>query len=84
MCRLEKVKLCCVYSKVKIVGTILCVVGALMMSLMSSTESAKESKSSESTPPGDMSFDKHKINGCLYLIAAVFVLSSNVVLQVMF
>ncbi|KAL9350476.1 hypothetical protein Peur_057731 [Populus x canadensis] len=79
--RLEKVKLCCVYSKVKIVGTILCVVGALMMSLMSSTESAKESKSSESTPPGDLSFDKHKINGCLYLIAAVFVLSSNVVLQ---
>ncbi|KAG6782364.1 hypothetical protein POTOM_011763 [Populus tomentosa] len=79
--RLEKVKLCCVYSKVKIVGTILCVVGALMMSLMSSTESARGSKSSESTPPGDMSFDKQKINGCLYLIAAVFVLSSNVVLQ---
>ncbi|KAG5248853.1 WAT1-related protein [Salix suchowensis] len=79
--RLEKVKLSCVYSKVKIVGTILCVVGALVMSLMSSTESAKESKSSKSIPPGDIGFDTNRIIGCLYLISAVFVLSINVVLQ---
>ncbi|CAK7356369.1 unnamed protein product [Dovyalis caffra] len=52
--RLEKVKLSCVYSKVKIVGTLLCVVGAIIMSLMSSTESAKESKFSSTTPAADM------------------------------
>ncbi|KAG6792150.1 hypothetical protein POTOM_001293 [Populus tomentosa] len=76
--RLERVKLSCIYSKVKIGGTLLCVVGALIMSLMSSTGTAK--KLSSNPPPADM-FDVHKIIGCLYLMAAVFVLSSNVVLQ---
>ncbi|KAF9689888.1 hypothetical protein SADUNF_Sadunf01G0139200 [Salix dunnii] len=77
--RLEKVTLSCVYSKVKIGGTLLCVIGALLMSLMNSTESAK--KFSSNRPAADMFFDVHKIIGCLYLMAAVFVLASNVVLQ---
>ncbi|XP_038725048.1 WAT1-related protein At5g47470-like isoform X2 [Tripterygium wilfordii] len=72
--RFEKVKLSCTYSKVKIAGTLLCVVGATTMSLIHSTAS-----------PGhqhlDPVFDRKKIIGCLYLMAAVFVLSSNVVLQ---
>ncbi|GLU05568.1 hypothetical protein SLE2022_226650 [Rubroshorea leprosula] len=79
-CRLEKVKLSCLYSRVKIVGTLLCVVGALSMSLLhSTTSSPKESKMAVPSPA--MIFDWDKIVGCLYLMAAVFVLSSNVVLQ---
>ncbi|KAG4131187.1 hypothetical protein ERO13_D09G191000v2 [Gossypium hirsutum] len=82
-CRLEKVALSCLYSKVKIAGTILCVLGALTMSLMQSTVSSKDATA---MPPltdvdTDMIFDKDKISGCLYLVAAVFVLSSNIVLQ---
>ncbi|KAJ8754812.1 hypothetical protein K2173_012736 [Erythroxylum novogranatense] len=74
--RLEKVELSCIYSKVKLVGTLLCVVGALTMSLMHSTTSGRLT-----SPISEMMFDKDKIIGCLYLMAAVIVLSSNVVLQ---
>ncbi|MBA0684752.1 hypothetical protein Goari_026315 [Gossypium aridum] len=82
-CRLEKVALSCLYSKVKIAGTILGVLGALTMSLMQSTVPSKDATA---MPPltdvdTDMIFDKDKISGCLYLVAAVFVLSSNIVLQ---
>ncbi|KAA8522219.1 hypothetical protein F0562_012892 [Nyssa sinensis] len=82
--RLERVKLSCMYSKVKIVGTLLCVIGAITMSLMHSTAqnpTAKEAQLSTPSPSTDNIFDKEKIIGCMYLMAAVFVLSSNVVLQ---
>ncbi|KAK4794602.1 hypothetical protein SAY86_012596 [Trapa natans] len=80
--RLEKVNISCLYSKVKIVGTLLCVVGALAMSLMHSTASKESEMSSpSSSSPADTIFDKDKIIGCLYLMAAVFILSGNVVLQ---
>ncbi|KAH9777243.1 WAT1-related protein [Citrus sinensis] len=75
--RLEKVKLSCLYSKVKILGTLLCVVGAVTMGLMHSTAPAQET--SVNTP--NIIFDREKIIGCVYLLAAVFVLSSTVVLQ---
>ncbi|XVE65089.1 hypothetical protein DITRI_Ditri07aG0154200 [Diplodiscus trichospermus] len=79
-CRLEKVALSCLYSKVKIAGTFLCVLGALTMSLMQSTVSSKDARMI--APPIDnVIFDKDKIIGCMYLMAAVLVLSSNVVLQ---
>uniref|UniRef100_A0A2P2MVC2 WAT1-related protein n=1 Tax=Rhizophora mucronata TaxID=61149 RepID=A0A2P2MVC2_RHIMU len=77
--RMEKINIGCIYSKVKIMGTFLCVVGALTMSLMHSIASAKEESLLDTGP--DAAFDRDKIIGCLYLIAAVFVLSSNVVLQ---
>eukprot|EP00257_Ricinus_communis_P027430 XP_025014844.1 WAT1-related protein At5g47470 [Ricinus communis] len=77
--RLEKVSLSCTYSKIKIVGTLLCVLGALTMSLMHSAKPAKNAD--PLIPPVDAIFDKQKMIGCLYLMAAVFVLSSNVVLQ---
>ncbi|KAF5477527.1 hypothetical protein F2P56_004159 [Juglans regia] len=78
--RMEKVKLGCLYSKVKIIGTLLCVVGALTMSIMHSTGAAeKEARISSPSPVIDL--DKDKIIGCLYLVAAVFALSSGVVLQ---
>lgn len=71
----------CVYSKVKIVGTLLCVAGALAMSLM---HSAGKNEAKFTSAQVDFVFDKEKIIGCLYLMAAVFVLSSNIVLQVCF
>ncbi|WCJ25912.1 Nodulin MtN21 /EamA-like transporter family protein [Euphorbia peplus] len=74
--RLEKVNLSCVYSKVKIMGTLLCVAGAVTMSLMHSSNTLKHQDEDK-----DFMFDKQKVIGCLYLVAAVFVLSTNVVLQ---
>ncbi|XVF51747.1 hypothetical protein PTKIN_Ptkin04bG0209800 [Pterospermum kingtungense] len=79
-CRLEKVDLSCLYSKVKIAGTFICVLGALTMSIMQSTVSPKDGKMI-AKPTDDVVFDKDKIIGCIYLMAAVIVLSSNVVLQ---
>ncbi|CAN1333577.1 WAT1-related protein At5g47470 [Linum perenne] len=77
--RLERVRIGCIYSKVKIMGTLLCVAGALTMSLMHS-RSSKEAGSFISFPT-DISIDMEKLVGCAYLVAAVLVLSSNVVLQ---
>ncbi|CAA3011566.1 WAT1-related At5g47470-like isoform X1 [Olea europaea subsp. europaea] len=82
--RLEKVELGCRYSRAKIMGTLLCVIGAVVMSLMQSSaqvHSAKDSQASLPSPPSDVTFDNQMIVGCLYLMAAVFVLSSQVVLQ---
>ncbi|PRQ23664.1 hypothetical protein RchiOBHm_Chr6g0263851 [Rosa chinensis] len=79
--RLERVKLSCVYSKVKILGTLLCVVSAFTMSIMQSTTSAPATKIQYQAHSPDVIFDKQKIINCLYLLAAVFVLFSNVVLQ---
>ncbi|KAM7248921.1 hypothetical protein ACFE04_013429 [Oxalis oulophora] len=82
---LEKIKISCMYSKVKIIGTLLCVAGAITMSIMHSTATvipeAREIMSSDHEHKHDLIFDEQKIIGCVYLMAAVFVLSSNVVLQ---
>lgn len=83
--RLEKVNLRSIHSKVKILGTLLCVLGALTMSIMQSI-SAPATKNGPmlqlSSTPSDFIFDKQKIMGCFYLMTAIFILSSNVVLQV--
>lgn len=83
--RLEKVDLSCTYSRVKIIGTFLCVLGALTMSILQSISTtpitAKEGTIQLLSPP-NVTFDRHKIIGCLYLLAAIFILSSNIVLQV--
>ncbi|CAN0908472.1 WAT1-related protein At5g47470 [Linum grandiflorum] len=79
---LERVRFGCTYSKLKIVGTLLCVVGALTMSVMHSRSTKDASLISSSATTDDIILiDKEKLVGCLYLMAAVFVLSSNVVLQ---
>lgn len=86
--RLEKVNLSNKYSQVKILGTLLCVLGALTMSIMQSISDPETVKNAtvELTPPlpSGLAFDIQKILGCLYLVVAVFILSSNVVLQVTF
>ncbi|KAF8032816.1 hypothetical protein BT93_D1639 [Corymbia citriodora subsp. variegata] len=74
--RMEKVRLGCLYSKVKILGTVVCVLGAVMMSLCSA---AKED--SRSSPLSNAIFDPQMMIGCFYLVAAVLGLSSNAILQ---
>ncbi|KAL0761136.1 hypothetical protein Bca101_077286 [Brassica carinata] len=75
--RLEKMNMKCVYSKLKILGTLLCVFGALTMSLMHSASIIQDEKDNASI----FVFDRDRVVGCIYLLGAVFVLSTNVVLQ---
>lgn len=82
LCRLERIKLSCLYSKVKILGTLLCVVGAITMSILQSTITIPAAKQLTNSAPPIVLLNKEKIIGCLYLMVAVFILSSNVVLQV--
>lgn len=82
--RLEKLKLSCMYSQVKIVGTLMCVTGAITMSLMQSTKHDDPTAKDNlllSSRTADKLFDTQKIIGCLYLLGAVLALSSNIVLQ---
>ncbi|KAH9615794.1 hypothetical protein KSS87_021795 [Heliosperma pusillum] len=83
-CRLEQVTLNCTYSRVKIVGTLLCVIGAIIMSIFQGSHPSEATIEgglvAPDPPPYDIA-DTQQIIGCLYLMAAVFVLSSNVVLQ---
>ncbi|XP_028762727.1 WAT1-related protein At5g47470 [Neltuma alba] len=82
--RLEKVNVRSTYSKVKILGTIICVAGALAMSLMQSiSPPAPKIETGMKLPtfPPDAIFDMKKIKGCLYLVASVVILSSAYVLQ---
>ncbi|XP_050945780.1 WAT1-related protein At5g47470 isoform X2 [Cucumis melo] len=87
--RLERVEVSCVYSKVKILGTLLCVVGAITMSIIQSSiiipSKHQQLTTTTSSPPPLLTtivlFNKEKIVGCFYLMLAVFILSSNVVLQ---
>ncbi|KAL0550408.1 hypothetical protein IC582_014918 [Cucumis melo] len=81
--RLEKVQLSCIYSKIKILGTLLCVIGAFTMSVMHSASSDTAGKDSvpRQSPLSEHMFDEQKILGCAYLFSAIIILSSVVVLQ---
>ncbi|WOG86278.1 hypothetical protein DCAR_0205479 [Daucus carota subsp. sativus] len=82
--RLEKVDLSCMYSRVKILGTLMCVIGAVTMSISQSAASPyleEDTDISSPSPSTTNIFDKEKVAGCIYLMAAVLVLSSMVVLQ---
>lgn len=83
-CRLEKVNLKCTFSRVKIIGTLLCVLGALTMSLMQSISTPISMEKLTIPPPSLVMFDRDKIIGCLYLLVSILLLSSTVVLQVKF
>lgn len=75
-------KLSCTYSRVKMGGTVLCVMGALIMSFMHSTAATSSSVKTMPIVPDEVVLDKDKILGCLYLLLAICGLSSSVVLQV--
>lgn len=85
-CRLERIEWGCMYSRAKVAGTLLCMLGAILMSVMQSAASVQSAREgivkllqSSST---DGLLDKDTMTGCVYLIAAVVVLSSQAVLQV--
>ncbi|KAL2348161.1 hypothetical protein Fmac_002161 [Flemingia macrophylla] len=72
------------YSKVKILGTLLCVCGALTMSItqsISSPPTVKNGTMQLPRMPSDFIFDIHRIIGCFYLALAVLIMSGSVVLQ---
>ncbi|XP_047328349.1 WAT1-related protein At5g47470-like isoform X2 [Impatiens glandulifera] len=70
---LEKVKLENIYTKVKIAGTLLCVSGAVTMSIFKSA--------TQITNLENIILDSDKIIGCLYLVASSVSLSFAIVLQ---
>ncbi|KAK6935169.1 EamA domain, partial [Dillenia turbinata] len=74
--RLEKVDFSCTYSRIKILGTLFCVVGALALSLFQSA-SPKQVHGAEATS----NFDQQRILGCAFLMVAVLGLSISVVVQ---
>ncbi|KAK1381776.1 Nodulin MtN21 /EamA-like transporter family protein [Heracleum sosnowskyi] len=82
--RLENVTLSCMYSRVKIAGTLMCVIGAVTMSISQSAANPPFGEDTDFSSPFPFStsaFDTEKVVGCIYLVAAVIVLSSMVVLQ---
>ncbi|CAK8562724.1 unnamed protein product [Lathyrus sativus] len=79
--RLEKVDLNCTFSRVKIIGTLLCVLGALTMSLLQSISTPIPMEKLTIPPQPVVLFDRDKIIGCLYLLVSILLLSSTVVLQ---
>ncbi|XP_031124670.1 WAT1-related protein At5g47470-like [Ipomoea triloba] len=89
--RLEKVELSCKYSRAKIVGTMFCVIGAILMSILQDSSHAHSSKKQIHLPLQPLqappsyhhngAFDLDKIMGSFYLVIAVFTLSSVIVLQ---
>ncbi|KAE8671749.1 WAT1-related protein [Hibiscus syriacus] len=68
------------FSKVKIAGTFLCVIGAITTSVIQSTVSSGDAVMDSVAIYNDI-FNKNMMIGCMYLMAAVLVLSSIVVLQ---
>ncbi|MQM22865.1 hypothetical protein Taro_055924 [Colocasia esculenta] len=80
--RFEKVDIRCAYSRAKIVGTLMCLTGAIAMSFLQNTLAATpvfpSSHTGGSQPTaaiGDWTV------GCIYLLCAVFIVSCTVVLQ---
>ncbi|XP_033144781.1 WAT1-related protein At4g16620 isoform X2 [Brassica rapa] len=78
---MEKVKLSCMYSRVKMGGTVLCVMGAFIMSLMHSTTATSSSVKALPIVPDHVVLDKEKILGCICLLLSICCLSSSIVLQ---
>ncbi|MCL7025351.1 hypothetical protein MKW94_028238 [Papaver nudicaule] len=74
--RFEQVNTSCIYSKVKILGTCICVIGAITMSILYAPGAA-----SESTNPNDEINGEVKFVGIVCLMTAILVLSCVVVLQ---
>ncbi|XP_068634781.1 WAT1-related protein At5g47470-like [Aristolochia californica] len=72
----EKVSLRCSYSRVKILGTIVCLGGALLMSFFQRLPSVHSL-----SPHQDNGFQQDKLLGCIYLLAAVVLLASVMILQ---
>lgn len=80
--KLEKVNLKCTYSRAKILGTLVCLIGALSMSLLQGSSSTMPPPTTQQSlsVQNTISNDK-RIVGVMYLLSAIFVLSCTMVLQ---
>ncbi|PIA50217.1 hypothetical protein AQUCO_01300747v1 [Aquilegia coerulea] len=76
--RFEKIDMKCFYSRVKIIGTLGCIVGAILMSSMHSNASSSISHKAELN---STAVDQERIIGTFCLLAAVIVMSFNIILQ---
>ncbi|CAN6209029.1 unnamed protein product [Urochloa humidicola] len=80
--RLERFDKACKYTRAKMVGTLVCLVGAMAMSFLhnpSSSSSSSSSKEAEAAGGGGSYYDW--ILGCSYLVGAAVVLALVTVLQ---
>ncbi|KAL6606383.1 hypothetical protein ACP70R_042036 [Stipagrostis hirtigluma subsp. patula] len=83
-CRLERFDKACKYTQAKILGTLVCLVGAMAMSFLQSPPSSPASNLQGSlTTISELSGSSYYdwILGCSYLVVAVIVLSLYTVLQ---
>lgn len=79
---MEKVKITSITSRLKIVGTIICVFGAMAMSFLQGPAfSQLWSRSGRALTIINAEDSQTKLIGCIYLISAVVMLSSSMILQ---
>jgi hypothetical protein len=84
LCRFERFEWRCKYTRAKILGTLVCLSGAMCVSFLKSPDPVTPPKS----VPGDrealsnIKIDREWILGCLYLLSGVTVFACNTVLQV--
>ncbi|KAL0923737.1 hypothetical protein M5K25_007807 [Dendrobium thyrsiflorum] len=80
--RLEKLDFKCNYTRTKILGTLVCLTGAVALSILQSpTDPADSQRSSVLPNPSPVNVYKDWIIGCCSLLGAVLVLSCSTVLQ---
>ncbi|XP_008796936.2 WAT1-related protein At5g47470-like isoform X4 [Phoenix dactylifera] len=82
--RFEKFDIRCKYSGIKILGTLVCLSGAIVMSFLQSPSTSPMLTSNKLSLLGEhmnMAINKEWMLGCFYLLAAVIILSCNTVLQ---
>eukprot|EP00262_Sarcandra_glabra_P007447 TRINITY_DN2026_c0_g1_i3.p1 TRINITY_DN2026_c0_g1~~TRINITY_DN2026_c0_g1_i3.p1 ORF type:complete len:366 (+),score=45.84 TRINITY_DN2026_c0_g1_i3:167-1264(+) len=82
--RFEKVDLKCTYSRAKIMGTLVCLGGAMSISFLNGPPVSPLSPSSGNLVLSNLStepINKDRLVGCMCLIGAVFILSCIMVLQ---
>ncbi|ONK56294.1 uncharacterized protein A4U43_C10F6240 [Asparagus officinalis] len=82
--RFEKVDIGCQYSRAKIMGTVLCLSGAVVMSYLQSPKDSVKDQTQVSLANIEPLKDEANndwIIGCFYLLAAVLVVSCSTVLQ---
>uniref|UniRef100_A0ACD5ZZP8 Uncharacterized protein n=1 Tax=Avena sativa TaxID=4498 RepID=A0ACD5ZZP8_AVESA len=78
--RFERFDWKCVYTRAKILGTLVCLSGAMCVSFLKSPDPVTAPKSGDEEVP-DIKIDRDWILGCLYLLAGVTVFACNTVLQ---
>ncbi|XP_010258924.1 PREDICTED: WAT1-related protein At5g47470 isoform X2 [Nelumbo nucifera] len=80
----ERINPKCIYSKIKIIGTVVCITGAVIMSVLYGPGVSKAIPDTTAKSPTLKVLtliDKDNIIGCIYLLSAVFILSCTIVLQ---